>query len=164
MISIIIDSGASLVTQTAKNLPVMQGMWVQSLGQGDPLGHGNPFQYSCLGNPTDRGACQATVHGVAKNQTQLKQWCTAHPQHTPCTLSLRQSNMIHSLSSNHTGSNSLNTVLSWLLDIKMETLSCPHHYMYTMLFYSFFITQYITYLFTVCLLSLYSNLNKTSPT
>ena len=35
---------------------------------------------------------------------------------------------------------------------------------YAVFFYSFFITQYITYLFTVCLLSLYSNLNKTLPT
>ena len=34
-------------------------------------GNGNPLQYSCLGNPMDRGARQATVHGVAKNQTQL---------------------------------------------------------------------------------------------
>ena len=29
-------------------------------------GNGNPLQYSCLGNPTDRGAWQATVHGIAK--------------------------------------------------------------------------------------------------
>ena len=29
-------------------------------------GNGNPLQYSCLGNPMDRGARQATVHGVAK--------------------------------------------------------------------------------------------------
>ena len=29
-------------------------------------GNGNPFQYSCLGNPMDRGASWATVHGVAK--------------------------------------------------------------------------------------------------
>ena len=28
--------------------------------------NGNPFQYSCLGNPMDRGAWQATVHGVAR--------------------------------------------------------------------------------------------------
>ena len=28
--------------------------------------HGNPLQYSCLENPIDRGAWQATVHGVAK--------------------------------------------------------------------------------------------------
>ena len=32
-------------------------------------GNGNPFQYSCLENPMDRGAWQATVHGVAKSQT-----------------------------------------------------------------------------------------------
>ena len=34
-------------------------------------GHGNQLQYSCQENPMDRGACQATVHGVAKSQTQL---------------------------------------------------------------------------------------------
>ena len=28
--------------------------------------HGNPFQYSCLENPMDRGAWQATVHGVSR--------------------------------------------------------------------------------------------------
>ena len=32
-------------------------------------GNGNPLQYSFLGNPRDRGAWQAIVHGVAKNQT-----------------------------------------------------------------------------------------------
>ena len=35
--------------------------------------HGNPLQYSCLENPRDRGAWRATVHGVAKIQTRLKQ-------------------------------------------------------------------------------------------
>ena len=34
-------------------------------------GNGTPLQYSCLENPTDRGACQAAVHGVAKSQTRL---------------------------------------------------------------------------------------------
>ena len=34
-------------------------------------GRGNPFQYSCLENPMDRGACWATVHAVAKSQTSL---------------------------------------------------------------------------------------------
>ena len=29
-------------------------------------GNGNPLQYSCLENPMDRGAWQATVHGVTK--------------------------------------------------------------------------------------------------
>ena len=34
-------------------------------------GNGKPLQYSCLENSMDRGAWQATVHGVAKSQTQL---------------------------------------------------------------------------------------------
>ena len=34
-------------------------------------GNGNPPQYSCLDNPMDRGAWQATVDGVAKSQTRL---------------------------------------------------------------------------------------------
>ena len=36
------------------------------------VGHGNPFQYSCLENPTDRGAWWARVGGAVKSQTQLK--------------------------------------------------------------------------------------------
>ena len=35
-------------------------------------GHGNPLQYSYLENFMDRGAWQATIHGVAKSQTRLK--------------------------------------------------------------------------------------------
>ena len=34
-------------------------------------GNGNPLQYSCLENPMDGGAGQATVHGVAKSRTRL---------------------------------------------------------------------------------------------
>ena len=36
-------------------------------------GNGNPFQYSSLKNSMDRGAWQATVHRVTKNQTRVKQ-------------------------------------------------------------------------------------------
>ena len=39
-------------------------------------GYGNPLQYFCLDNPMDRGVCRATVHGVAKSQTWLKQLST----------------------------------------------------------------------------------------
>ena len=35
-------------------------------GRSPGEGNGNPLQYSCLGNPVDRGAWQATGHGVAK--------------------------------------------------------------------------------------------------
>ena len=35
-------------------------------------GHDNPFQYSFLENPVDRGAWWATVHSVTKSQTRLK--------------------------------------------------------------------------------------------
>ena len=37
-------------------------------------GNGNPLQYSCLENPMDRGAWQATIYGVAKSQKQLSNW------------------------------------------------------------------------------------------
>ena len=39
-------------------------------------GHGNPFQYSCLENPMDRGTWRATVHKVIKNWTRLKSLST----------------------------------------------------------------------------------------
>ena len=54
-----------------KNLPAMWETWVQSLSGEDPLEKEMALQYSCLGNPTDRGAWRAIVHGVAKSQTRL---------------------------------------------------------------------------------------------
>ena len=50
-----------------KNLPAMQETRVQSWGQEDSPGEGNgyPLQCSCLENSIDRGARQATVHGIA---------------------------------------------------------------------------------------------------
>ena len=42
-------------------------------GRSPGEGNGSPPQYSCLENPVDRGAWSATVHGVAKSQTRLKQ-------------------------------------------------------------------------------------------
>ena len=40
---------------------------VLGLGRSPGRGHGNPLQYSCLENPMDRGAWQATVHRVAES-------------------------------------------------------------------------------------------------
>ena len=39
-------------------------------------GHGNPLQYSCLENPTDRGAWRATVHRVTRRRTRLSYFNT----------------------------------------------------------------------------------------
>ena len=51
-------------------------------GRSPGEGHGNPLQCSCLENPMDRGAWQATVSGVAKSRTCLKQLST----HTPFSI------------------------------------------------------------------------------
>ena len=45
---------------------------IPRLGRSPGGGNGNPLQYSCLENRMDRGAWQATVYAVAKNQTQLR--------------------------------------------------------------------------------------------
>ena len=52
----------------AKNPPANAGNTGSVPGSGRPPGekNGNPLQYSCLGNPTDRGACWAKVHEAAK--------------------------------------------------------------------------------------------------
>ena len=44
---------------------------VPGLGRSPGEGNGYPLQYSFLGNPMNRGAWQATVHGVTKSQTVL---------------------------------------------------------------------------------------------
>ena len=49
---------------------------ISGLGWSPGVGNGNPLQDSCLENPMDRGAWWATVHGVAKIQTQLRNWTT----------------------------------------------------------------------------------------
>ena len=46
---------------------------IPGLGKSPGEGNGNPLQYSCLGNPMDRKAWQATVQGVAESQTRLTQ-------------------------------------------------------------------------------------------
>ena len=45
---------------------------ISGSGRSSGEGNGNPFQYSCLENSMDKGAWQATVHWVAKSQTQLR--------------------------------------------------------------------------------------------
>ena len=49
---------------------------VQGTGRSPGGEHGNPLQYSCLGNPMDRGALQATER-VTKSGTRLSDWATS---------------------------------------------------------------------------------------
>ena len=49
---------------------------ISGSGRSPGKGHGNPPQYSCLENPKDKGAQQATVHWVSKSQIGLKQFST----------------------------------------------------------------------------------------
>ena len=64
---------ASLVAQMVKNLPTMWEDLGSIPGSGRSPGgqNGNPLQYPCLDNCTDRGAWQGTVHGVPKRWTWL---------------------------------------------------------------------------------------------
>ena len=70
---------ASVVAQLVKNLPVMQEttpsagapVLVPGLEMSPGEGRGNPLQYAYLGSPMDRGARQATIHGVTKSWTRL---------------------------------------------------------------------------------------------
>ena len=54
-----------------KNPPANAGDtgFISGLGRSPGEGNGNPLQYSCLGNPMDRGAWWAAVHGVAELDT-----------------------------------------------------------------------------------------------
>ena len=42
---------------------------IPGFGRSLGIGNGNPFQYSCLKNPMNRGACWAAVYGVAESNT-----------------------------------------------------------------------------------------------
>ena len=66
------SNGGSMV----KNPPANAGdtgdaCSIPGWGRSPGGGNGNPLQYSCLENPMDRGAWQATVHGVTKSWTRL---------------------------------------------------------------------------------------------
>ena len=46
---------------------------IPGFGRSPGEGKGNLLQYSCLENPMDKGAWQATVHGVTQSQTRLRE-------------------------------------------------------------------------------------------
>ena len=51
---------------------------IPGLGRSPGEGNGNPLQDYCLENPMDRGAWQATAHGVAKSWTRLSDFTSLH--------------------------------------------------------------------------------------
>ena len=68
---------ASQVVRVVKNLPANPGDIrdtgsIPGLGRFPGGGHGNPLQYFCLENPTDRGAWWVTVHSITKSRIWLK--------------------------------------------------------------------------------------------
>ena len=71
---------ASLVAQMVKNLPAMWETWVQFQGWEDPLEEGMSTHFNTLAwiICLDRGAWQATVHGVAKSWTWLSDCTHVH--------------------------------------------------------------------------------------
>ena len=74
-----------------KNLPANTGdardvYSIPRSGRSPEVENGNPLQYSCLGNPMDGGVWEATVHGLPKNWTQLRDSAPVHTHictHTP---------------------------------------------------------------------------------
>ena len=75
---------ASLVAQMVKNLPAMWETWVGCLGWEDPLEKGMAAHSSALPWRTalDRGAWEATVHGVTKSRTRLSNQAQLSAVHT----------------------------------------------------------------------------------
>ena len=69
--SLAFPSGTSLVAQMVKASAYNAGDLgsIPGLGRSAKERNGNPLQYSCLLTPTDGGARQGTVHGVANSQT-----------------------------------------------------------------------------------------------
>ena len=70
-----------------KNLPADAGNTrdvglIPGLGRSSGGGNGHPLQYSCLKNPMNGGAWKATVHGLTKSWTRLKQLNTPSSTHT----------------------------------------------------------------------------------
>ena len=69
----------SLFDSAVKNMPANAETRVRTLNRENPLGKEMAtHSYSCLGNPMDRGAWQATVFGVAKSWRQLSDYTTTN--------------------------------------------------------------------------------------
>ena len=74
LLNMLCGSGLSTITAFLLLKPLL-------VTYGIILDLGNPLQYSCLGNPMDGGAWQATVHGVVKSRTRLSDLTFTFPFH-----------------------------------------------------------------------------------
>ena len=105
--------------------------------------YGNPFQHSCLENPMDKGAWQATLHGTAKRQTLLKQ---------PST---------HTWKSNCRGKKCMPDIHSDSLKFLRYLLSQSTDFVYALInpnfhsFYVFCISNYIHLKYDILYISIY---------
>ena len=68
---------------------------IPGLGRSPGGGNGNPLHYSCLGNPMNRGAWRATLHGVAESRTGLSAHiCTATSSRFICVVAFHERNSL----------------------------------------------------------------------
>ena len=75
-----VSQGALVVKKLPANAGDIKDVGsIPGSGRSPGDGNGNLLQYSCLKDPTDRGAWQATVLGVTQNWTQLKRLSTHVP-------------------------------------------------------------------------------------
>ena len=89
---------ASQVAQTVKNAPATWETWVRSLGWEVPWRREwLPFLVFLLENSMDRGAWQATVHGV------IKSWTQQQSTHTDYTVTHQEEVQMHSVTHNNVG-------------------------------------------------------------
>ena len=68
---------------------------VSQSGRSPGVGNGNPFQYSCLENSIDRGAWQATVHGLVESDAPERPCTCIHTQsHSICPHHLKKDTFV----------------------------------------------------------------------
>ena len=63
---------------TTQNLSSTYFQWTFTECLWHATGNGNPLQYYCLENPTDRSVWWATIHRVTKSRTQMSKWVMCH--------------------------------------------------------------------------------------
>ena len=56
-----------MLSASSEDMKIFRHVYINTI-----VGNGNPLQYSCLGNHMDRGAWQATIHGVTKESDVTK--------------------------------------------------------------------------------------------